>query len=100
MTRVLTSGGAATAPEGLEALALLAAHAHANGGRMQVMAGGGVRIGDIGALFAAGVDAVHLSARRAALDPGASGPGGGSGGYDVTDEPTVRAAVSAAAARH
>lgn len=96
VTRVLTSGGAVRAIDGRDALAVLAAHAHASGGRVQVMAGGGVRVGDIGALLAAGVDAVHLSARRAAPDPGAPGPGGGPGGYDVTDEATVRAAVAAA----
>lgn len=93
--RVLTSGGAATAPEGARALALLAAHARATGSRVEVMAGGGVRVQDIGALFAAGVDAVHLSARRPAADQGAAGPGGGSRGYEVTDEATVRAAVAA-----
>jgi len=91
--RVLTSGGATRSIDGREALAALAAHAC---GRVEVMAGGGVRVQDIGALFAAGVDAVHLSARRAVRDPGATGPGGGSGGYDVTDGAIVRAAVAAA----
>jgi len=97
VTRVLTSGGAATAPEGLDALAMLATHAHGTGGRVQVMAGGGVRVPDIGALFATGIDAIHLSARRAAHDAGATGPGGGTGGYDVTDDVTVHAAIVAAA---
>ena len=98
VTRALTSGGATTAIEGRGALVALAAHARAAGARVQVMAGGGVRVQDIGALIEAGVDAVHLSARRPAPDAGTSGPGGGSGGYDVTDEATVRAAVTAAAA--
>ena len=95
VSRVLTSGGATRSIDGRDALADLAVHAR---GRVEVMAGGGVRVQDIGALFAAGVDAVHLSARRAVRDPGAAGPGGGSGGYDVTDEATVRAAVVAVAA--
>lgn len=97
VTRVLTSGGATRSIDGRDALAELAAHAR---GRVEVMAGGGVRVGDIGALFAAGVDAVHLSARRSVRDPGAAGPGGGSGGYDVTDEATVRAAVAARRQAH
>jgi copper homeostasis protein len=96
VTRVLTSGGAARVPDGLAELAALAAHAAAHGGRVEVMAGGGVRVSDVPALAAAGLHAVHLSARRAAQDLGAAGPGGGASGYDVTDEATVRAAVAAA----
>jgi copper homeostasis protein len=95
VTRVLTSGGADRAVDGRTALAELVRHARATGGRVQVMAGGGVRVPDIPALLEAGVDAVHLSARRPAHDLGPAGPGGGSGGYDVTDEETVRAAVAA-----
>lgn len=95
VTRILTSGGATRAIDGRDAIAAVVAHAHATGGRVQVMAGGGVRVEDIGGLLVAGVDAVHLSARRAAHDPGAPGPGGGPGGYDVTDETTVRDAVAA-----
>jgi copper homeostasis protein len=95
VTRVLTSGGAARAVDGAAVLADLVRHAGVTGGRVQVMAGGGVRVGDIGLLVAAGVDAIHLSARRPALDPGRPGPGGGSPGYDVTDEGVVRAAVAA-----
>ncbi|QTE29666.1 copper homeostasis protein CutC [Pengzhenrongella sicca] len=96
VTRVLTSGAAQAAIDGRANLELLAAHAASTGGRVQVMAGGGVRVQDIGALFGAGVDAVHLSARRAAPGAGASGPGGGPDGYDMTDESIVRAAVQAA----
>jgi len=95
VTRVLTSGGADRAVAGRGELADLVQHARVSGGRVQVMAGGGVRVPDIGELVRAGVDAVHLSARRAAQDLGASGPGGGLTGYDVTDEATVRAAVAA-----
>lgn len=90
--RVLTSGGAASCREGIAQLARLAALS----GELQIMAGGGVRIEDIAALAAAGVDAVHLSARGRAARGGASGPGGGVDGFDETDAPTVAAAIRAA----
>ncbi|WP_414696559.1 copper homeostasis protein CutC [Pengzhenrongella sp.] len=96
--RVLTSGGATRAIDGRDVLATVAAHARSTGGRVRIMAGGGVRVTDIGDLFAAGVDAVHLSARRPAVAPGVQGPGGGSAGYDVTDEHVVHAALAAARA--
>ncbi|MEU7363734.1 MULTISPECIES: copper homeostasis protein CutC [Streptomyces] len=62
LTRVLTSGGAPAAGQGL---ARLAAMVEAAPG-VQVMAGGGVRPVDIPELTAAGVAAVHLSAKRRA----------------------------------
>lgn len=62
VTRVLTSGGAATAAEGLTTLAALASAATG----VEVMAGGGVRPRDVPALVAAGAGAVHLSAKRPA----------------------------------
>ena len=93
--RVLTSGGAARAADGVAALADLVRHAAVTGGRVQVMAGGGVRVPDIPLLVAAGVDAIHLSARRPASDLGRPGPGGGTSGYEVTDDGVVRAAVAA-----
>lgn len=96
VTRVLTSGGAARAIDGRVGLQAAAAHARATGARVAVMAGGGIRPSQIGSLLVTGVDAVHLSARRPACEPGPSGPGGGAEGYDVTDEKTVRAAVKAA----
>jgi copper homeostasis protein len=95
VTRVLTSGGAARSIDGAGVLAELVVRA---GGRLQVMAGGGVRVEDIPALAATGVDAVHLSARAASTDASPSGPGGGTAGYDVTDPELVRAAVAAARA--
>ncbi|PYF98417.1 copper homeostasis protein [Georgenia satyanarayanai] len=94
-TRVLTSGGAATVAQGLPTLRRMTAAA---GGRLEVMAGGGVRTEDVAALVDAGVDAVHLSARRHVPDGGPSGPGGGRPGYDVTDA-SVLAAVTAALGR-
>ena len=59
--RVLTSGGAARALEGAATLKAMVA---ASGG-VQVMAGGGVSVCDVPSLVALGVDAVHLSAKRA-----------------------------------
>jgi copper homeostasis protein len=95
VVRVLTSGGAARCADGIEQLRSSAEHARgALGGTVQVMAGGGVRVGDVPALRAAGVDAVHLSAKRVVADDGGPGGGGGSG-YEVTD-PEVAAAAAAA----
>ncbi|MFG2682017.1 copper homeostasis protein CutC [Streptomyces sp. NPDC048392] len=62
ITRVLTSGGAATAADGLATLTAMVAAAPA----VEVMAGGGVRVDGIPALVAAGVAAVHLSAKTRA----------------------------------
>lgn len=90
--RVLTSGGAARAGEGLDVLEALAARGRELG--VEVMAGGGVRVEDVPALVAAGVDAVHLSARRTVAADGGPG-GGGDSGYDVTDPDAVAAARAA-----
>ncbi len=94
VTRVLTSGGAPRAVDGLDRLAALASRGRELG--VQVMAGGGVRPDDVGALVAVGVHAVHLSAKRTVTDDGGPG-GGGDGGYEVTDEPVARAAAEALA---
>ena len=88
--RVLTSGGAPRCIDGLDALTAMVAHAH---GRIQVMAGGGIRVDDIAAVAGTGVDAIHLSARRTVADSG--GPGGGSGDYDAVDETLALAAAAA-----
>ncbi len=93
--RVLTSGGAADCRTGLDVLVRMVAEVR---GKVEVMAGGGVRIDDIAMLAAVGVDAVHLSARGRAIRGGASGPGGGETAFDVTDAAIVRAAVASAAA--
>ncbi|MFC8600141.1 copper homeostasis protein CutC [Isoptericola sp. NPDC057191] len=86
--RVLTSGGAPRAGEGLEVLAALAGRGRELG--VEIMAGGGVLVQDVPALVAAGVHAVHLSARRTVAADGGPG-GGGAGGYDVTDADLVAA---------
>ncbi|GII98515.1 copper homeostasis protein [Sediminihabitans luteus] len=93
VARVLTSGGAATAPQGLDRLAATVARA---AGRVQVMAGGGVRPDDVAALVATGVDAVHLSAKAVVSDAGGPG-GGGDAGFEVTDETVAAAAAEALA---
>jgi copper homeostasis protein len=62
VTRILTSGGAPRAREGAAVLAAMAAAVPG----VQVMAGGGVRAEDVPALAAAGVAAIHLSAKRRA----------------------------------
>ena len=88
--RVLTSGGAARSIDGLDRLGATVA---LSAGRLQVMAGGGVRPADIPALVAVGVDAVHLSASRHVDESG--GPGGGASGYTTTDPALVSAAAAA-----
>lgn len=88
--RVLTSAGAARAVEAIGELAHLVEVAD---GRLQVMAGGGVTTGDIPRLRAAGVDAVHLSARVHRRDNGGHG---GEGWHWQTDPGLVAAAVEAA----
>nr|WP_256031081.1 copper homeostasis protein CutC [Leifsonia xyli] len=88
---MLTSGGASASVGGVDSLRALAQRVS---GRLQVMAGGGVRVEDIPALLAAGVDAVHLSARRT-VQGAPSGPGGGADAYDITDPVVVRGAADA-----
>lgn len=92
VARVLTSGGAARAADGLDRLAALVEHSAEVG--IEVMAGGGVTVADIPALVGIGVDAVHLSAKRTVVDAGGPG-GGGDTGYEVTDQTLARAAAEA-----
>lgn len=95
VTRVLTSGGAASAPAGAATIARMVDAA----GPVQVMAGAGVRPQDVAALVATGVAAVHLSAKRAVGGAGHGGVPMGSGddgsGHTVTDAGVVAAARSA-----
>jgi copper homeostasis protein CutC len=69
--RVLTSGGAARSVDGTDMLRRLVA---ADTG-IEIMAGGGIRVGDIARIVAVGVDAVHLSARAVTGLDAPSGPG-------------------------
>lgn len=92
VARVLTSGGAPRAAEGLDRLAALVERSAELG--VEIMAGGGVTAADVPALLGAGVDAVHLSAKRTVVD--AAGPGGGGEtGYEVTDQTLAEAAAQA-----
>ncbi len=89
-TRILTSGGAPTVPEGLEALAELAAWAD---GRIEIMAGGGLKAAGFARAAASGVDALHLSAKTVVRSAGGPGGGGSDGAYERTDAAQVREAV-------
>ncbi|TWX38732.1 copper homeostasis protein CutC [Frigoribacterium sp. ACAM 257] len=105
--RVLTSGGASRARDGLTS-GVLPDMVAASGG-VEVMAGGGVRLDDIAALVAAGVAAVHLSASTTAVTPAHAGAdedghdrplvslgsAGATDAYAVTDPSVVRAARAA-----
>ncbi|MBD8610178.1 copper homeostasis protein CutC [Frigoribacterium sp. CFBP 13729] len=101
--RVLTSGGASRARDGLASGALPDMVAAAGG--VEVMAGGGVRLDDVAALVAAGVAAVHLSASTTAAtaapgdgngpSPVSLGSAGATDSYAVTDASLVRAVRAA-----
>ena len=102
LTRVLTSGGAVTAADGIEVIRAIAAAAPG----VEVMAGGGVRPSDVARLAAAGAAAVHLSAKRPApprraggwVPMGAAGSSAAADTHFVTDPALVAAARSATAA--
>ncbi|PJM72448.1 copper homeostasis protein [Bifidobacterium primatium] len=89
-TRILTSGGAPSAPEGVNALAELTDWA---AGRIEIMAGGGLRPQDFSAVSATGVDALHLSAKHVVKSAGGPGGGGVDAMIERTDERIVREAV-------
>jgi copper homeostasis protein len=59
--RILTSGGAASAPEGISGLKKLVELSHQ---RIQIMAGGGVNGTNAKQLIETGIDALHFTARR------------------------------------
>lgn len=94
-TRVLTSGHEATAGAGLPTLATMAELAS---GALEIMAGGGLTLDDIPAMHAAGLSAVHLSAKKtvSTLADGAISLGAQDDSdptaYTVTDREVVRAA--------
>ena len=96
--RILTSGGASRAVDGIPALRGLV---HAAAGGIEIMAGGGVTVESIADIAATGVNAVHLSAKRVRSTPGGfsigSGTSEGTMEWDETDPSLVaraRAAVS------
>lgn len=91
-TRILTSGGAPTVPQGLEALGDLVAYAE---GRIEIQAGGGLKPEGIADAWAVGVRAMHLSAKHLVASDGGPGGGGDDACIERTDVSTVRAAVAA-----
>ena len=94
--RILTSAGAATVSDALPALARLVKVA---AGRVEIMAGGGVRPEMVEAIMRTGVPAVHASAKRTVPDEvgvtlGTAAPAGGNG-RETTDEPEAARLLAA-----
>lgn len=97
LRRVLTSGGASAAIDGIDRLRAMVVEA---AGAIEVMAGSGVDAASAAALAATGVDALHFSAKRTVREDGGVRMGSASdgvGGYEVTDLDTARAVVAALA---
>jgi len=95
LRRVLTSGGASVAIDGIDTLRALVAAAD---GEIEIMAGSGVDAANAPALAASGVDAIHFSAKRAVSEAGGVRMGSASdgvGGYEVTDRETALAVCAA-----
>ncbi|MGP6170324.1 copper homeostasis protein CutC [Microbacterium sp. A196] len=91
LRRVLTSGGASAAIDGIDTLRAMVSAA---AGRIEVMAGSGVNAASAPALAATGVDAVHFSAKRMmTADSGVrmGSADDGVGGYEVTDRDAAHA---------
>jgi copper homeostasis protein len=93
VTRVLTSGQAASALDGAEVIRDLRERA---AGRIEILPGGGVRAGNIGELARrTGCDQFHLAPLLRVEDPTARGAAVDYGGYDAVDGAAVAAAVHA-----
>lgn len=97
--RVLTTGGGARAVDSLPALARLQQLA---GGRLEIMAGGGVGPENVAQVAATGVAAVHASAKRRVAQGAGLAPAGAlalgsadTGEYETTDEALARGIVAA-----
>lgn len=94
LRRVLTSGGASAAIDGI---AMLRAMVAAADGEIEIMAGSGVDAASARVLAETGVDALHFSAKRAVREDGGVRMGSaaeGVGGYEVTDLEAARAVVA------
>lgn len=87
VTRILTSGGAASASDALGELRTLVARAD---GRIEIMAGGGVTAANAAEVAATGVDAVHASAKRAVAAAGISLGSAGDIAHETTDVGAAR----------
>lgn len=99
MSRVLTSGGASRAADGLDVLRAAVREA---AGEIEVMAGSGITAADVVTVAGTGVDAVHFSAKRTVTAGNDSGvrlgsAGDGVGGHEVTDLDVARSIVDALA---
>lgn len=97
ITRVLTSGGASRAVDGLDVLRALVRHAE---GGIEVMAGSGITAADVVTVAGTGVDAVHFSAKRTVVADGGVRLGSASdgvGAHEVTDRDAARSIVGALA---
>lgn len=95
LRRVLTSGTASAAIDGLDVLRALVAAAE---GEIEVMAGSGVDAASAPAIAATGVDALHFSAKRSVSDSGSVRMGSASdgvGGYEITDRDLALAVCAA-----
>lgn len=92
-TRILTSGQQPTAPEGADCLARLQKQA---AGRLVILAGSGVKAGNVAALIRqTGVTEVHASCRKPSVaDPEDAALGFGSQPV-VTDADAIRALITA-----
>ncbi|WP_427017387.1 copper homeostasis protein CutC [Pseudarthrobacter sp. P1] len=95
--RVLSSGHAATAGQGMGTLQRMSGRA---AGGLEIMAGGGLTLEDIPFMRHCGVDAVHLSAKRivSTLRQGTISLGSADGGDPTAYMATDRAIVTAARA--
>jgi copper homeostasis protein len=99
--RVLTSAGAARVADALGVLAGLVAAA---GGRIEIMAGGGVLPSAVAGIVRTGVDAVHASAKGVVADQvgvslGTAAPAGESGRETTDEDEAVRVIAALRAAR-
>ncbi|WP_194765600.1 copper homeostasis protein CutC [Microbacterium sp. UFMG61] len=100
LRRVLTSGGASVAIDGVDTLRALVAEA---AGEIEIMAGSGVDAASARALIETGIDALHFSAKRTVVDDDSRARGGvrmgsasdGVGGYEVTDLEIAQSMVDA-----
>ncbi len=100
LRRVLTSGGASRAVDGIPVLRALVAEAE---GRIEVMAGSGIDPGNAAAIAATGVDAVHFSAKRTIASEGGVRLGSASdgvGGHEITDREAALAVIAALGGVH
>lgn len=98
LCRVLTSGAASKAIDGIDTIRALVTAAE---GQIQIMAGSGVDVASAPLLAAVGVDAIHYSAKRAVIQSNGVRMGSASdgvGGYEVTDR-DIALAIRDAVAR-